>query len=309
MINIFFSLIRYLNKACIIRDPQQYLNPHGYASNPWKLCTIDQVEFLKAVLRVIPICSSGIMILLSMFQQSFSIIQANSMDRHLFPSIQIPAGSFTVFTIITMTVYVVIYDRVLTPILVKYTGNPRGLSTKLRMGLGLLLSLVGTVLCAIVESIRRRTAINEGLADKPDAVTSMSAMWLIPQYSLFGLAEAMNAVGQIEFYYSQFPKSMYSMGMALHTLSTALSSLVGAALVRIVDGVTGKGGNVSWLSSNINKGHLDYYYWLLTVMGVVNLGYYFLCCWAYGPMDGEPMVRDEMVESEERPQSRATPLA
>lgn len=208
-----------------------------------------------------------------------------------------------------MTVYVVIYDRVLTPILVKYTGNPRGLSTKLRMGLGLLLSLVGTVLCAIVESIRRRTAINEGLADKPDAVTSMSAMWLIPQYSLFGLAEAMNAVGQIEFYYSQFPKSMYSMGMALHTLSTALSSLVGAALVRIVDGVTGKGGNVSWLSSNINKGHLDYYYWLLTVMGVVNLVYYFLCCWAYGPMDGEPLVRDEMVESEERPQSRATPLA
>ncbi|KAJ9688384.1 hypothetical protein PVL29_014194 [Vitis rotundifolia] len=230
--------LRYLNKACIIRDPQQDLNPHDYASNPWKLCTVDQVEFLKAVLRVIPICSCGIMILLSMFQQSFSIIQANSMDRRLFPNIQIPAGSFTVFTIITMTVYMVIYDRVLAPIL-HQTAH----------GVGLLLSIVGTVLCAIVESIRRRTAINEGLAHKPDAVTSISAMWLIPQYSLFRLAEAMNA----------FPKSMYSMGMALHTLSTALSSLVGAVLVGIVDGVTGKGGNVSWLSSNINKGHLDYY--------------------------------------------------
>ena len=76
----------------------------------------------------------------------------------------------------------------------------------------------------------------------------------------------MNAIGQIEFYYSQFPKSMYSMGIAVYTLSTAVSSLVGAVLVRNVDRITANGGKVSWLSRNINRGHLDYYYWLLTGM-------------------------------------------
>ncbi|KAA8525271.1 hypothetical protein F0562_007126 [Nyssa sinensis] len=55
--------LRCLNKACMIRDHDKDLNPDGSASSPWSLCTVEQVESLKAFLRVIPMWSTGIMLL------------------------------------------------------------------------------------------------------------------------------------------------------------------------------------------------------------------------------------------------------
>ncbi|KAF3965889.1 hypothetical protein CMV_009962 [Castanea mollissima] len=292
--------LRCLNKACIIRDPQKDLNLEGSPINPWNLCTIDQVESLKALLRVIPMWSTGFMILVSLNQNSFSTLQASMMDRHLGPKIQIPAGSFTVFTIITLTIWVAIYDRAIVPLLAKLTGNPRGLGTKMRMGIGLVLSALAMAVSAIVENIRRKIAIDQGLADQPRMVIDMSAMWLIPQYCLFGLAEAFNAIGQIEFYFSQFPRNMSSIAMALFTLGMAVANLVGSFLVKIVDKATKKGGNESWLSRNLNKGHLDYYYWLITIMCVVNFVYFLGCCWAYGPIeDARAKMKDNRLEKME----------
>ncbi|KAF8393393.1 hypothetical protein HHK36_021636 [Tetracentron sinense] len=289
--------LRFLNKACILRNPERDLNPDMSASNPWSLCTVDQVESLKSLLRVIPMWSTGIMILVSMTQTSFSTLQANTMDRHITSMFQIPAGSFAVFTIVTLTIWVAIYDRTIIPLLAKYTGRLNGLSTKLRMGIGLLLSCLAMGIAAIVENIRRRIAIEQGLADNPSTVMNMSAMWLVPQYCLFGLAEAFNAIGQIEFYYSQFPKNMSSIAVALFILGMAVSSLVGSFLVNIVDGVTRTGGRESWLSSNLNKGHLDYYYLLITIWCLINFVYFLGCCWAYGPLENERIkVSNEVKE-------------
>ncbi|KAA8525273.1 hypothetical protein F0562_007128 [Nyssa sinensis] len=78
---------------------------------------------------------------------------------------------------------------------------------------------------AITESIRREKAIKEGLEDDPDAMVHISAMWLGLQYTLLGLAEACNAIGQIQFFYSQFPKSMSSMAIAPFTFGMEVSNL------------------------------------------------------------------------------------
>ncbi|RID80409.1 hypothetical protein BRARA_A03072 [Brassica rapa] len=34
---------------------------------------------------------------------------------------------------------------------------------------------------------------------------------------------------------------------------------------------------------NINKGHYDYYYWVLAILSFVNVIYYIVCSWSYGP--------------------------
>jgi peptide/histidine transporter 3/4 len=107
-------------------------------------------------------------------------------------------------------------------------------------------------------------------------------VWLLPPIILLGLAEAFNSIGQIEFYYSQFPKSMSTIAVALFTFGTAVADLIGSGLVDVVDRVTSKGGKDGWLSSNLNKGRLDDYYWLITVLSIINFVYYLVCFWAYG---------------------------
>jgi peptide/histidine transporter 3/4 len=121
----------------------------------------------------------------------------------------------------------------------------------------------------------------------------------VPQHCLHGIAEAFNAIGQIQFYYSQFPKSMSSIAMALLSLGIGVGNLFASLIIYIVDDVTKRGGNVSWVSKNLNKGHYDYYYWVLTILGVVNVFYYILCSWAYGSEDDKV----EGVKEEDMPKS------
>ncbi|WJZ85088.1 hypothetical protein VitviT2T_004646 [Vitis vinifera] len=286
--------LRWLNRACMIRDPGRDLSSDGSDPNSWSICSVEQVESLKTLLRLIPIWSTGIMILVSMGQTSFTTLQANTMDRYLTPNFKIPAASFAVSTVVVLTIWIPIYDIVLVPILARYTGCPRGLSMKFRMGIGLVLSCVAMAVGAITESVRRRIANEQGLDEQPAATLNMSAMWLLPQFILFGFAEAFSAIGQIEFYYSQFSKSMSSIAVALFTVGIAGSNLVGSLLVNVVNSVTSKGGKESWLSSNLNKGHLDYYYWLITILCLINIIYFLVCCWSYGPFEDEkPGISDE----------------
>ncbi|KAH0672130.1 hypothetical protein KY284_023217 [Solanum tuberosum] len=281
-------------RACVIEDPQRDLNPDGSASNPWSLCSVEQVESLKALIRVLPM---WFMIFVAISQFS-SVLQAKTMDRHIFPHFEIPAASFSVFMIIALTIWITFYDRVLVPLLSKYTGQPRGLSPVIRMGIGLIVTCMSMALSAITESTRRQRAIEEGHEDDPSALVNMSAMWLVPQYALLGVAEAAHAVGQIEFFYSLLPKSMSSMASAMYTVGTAVSSLVVSILVSGVDWLSSTGGKTSWLSSNINKGHLDYYFWLLTFLSLLNFFYFLVICRLYEPNDGSSRLSHEAEETQ-----------
>ncbi|XP_071718896.1 protein NRT1/ PTR FAMILY 1.2-like isoform X3 [Rutidosis leptorrhynchoides] len=274
--------LRFLNKACVLND----LNVDSSCVNPWSVSTVEKVESLKSIIRIIPIWSSGI-ILFTTITQNFPTLQANTMNRHITSSFEIPAASFTLFMVLTVTLWIAIYDRILVPVLANLTHEPRGLNTKTRMGIGLLISILAMVVSAIVESIRRH------VARSVSNTHAMSAMWLVPQYSLCGLAEAFNAVGQLEFYYSELPKSMSSLPMALFMVSNAISGLVSSLLINVVNSVTSEGGKVSWLSSDMNEGHIDYYYWLLSFLNLLNFFYYLLCCRAHRSLSSSSFITRE----------------
>ncbi|XP_052211065.1 protein NRT1/ PTR FAMILY 1.2 isoform X1 [Diospyros lotus] len=275
--------LRFLNKACIIRDPQQDTTSEGRSSDPWSLCTVDQVEELKALIKIIPLWSTGIMISVTISQSSFPVLQAMSMDRHITSGFEIPAGSFGMFLVISLTLWIALYDRLILPLASKIMGNPVYLSSKHRMGIGLFFSFAAMAVTAIVESIRRAIAVSEGFADKSQAMVNMSALWLIPQYCLSGLAEAFNAIGQNEFYYSEFPRSMSSIASNLNSVGMSIANVVASFIMSTINDVTGRGGKESWISSNINKGHFDYYFWLLAGLSLVNIMYFCVCSRAYGP--------------------------
>ncbi|CAL1414377.1 unnamed protein product [Linum trigynum] len=252
------------------------------------LCTVQQVEELKSLIKVLPIWSTTVIIAVTVSQHSFPALQANSMDRRFIGEFKLPPASYGVFGILTLTLWVALYDRVVVPILAgRIFNRPTGISNKYRMGIGLLISCLATAVAGAVEHRRRNLAFRQGIADDPAAIVGMSANWLILQYCLTGLGEAFNIIGQIEFYYSQFPENMRSIAMALVSLGLGVGNLVGSLIVSVVNDATKEGGRgrVSWVGNNLNRGHYDYYYWLLSVLSVGNFFYYLLCSWAYGSDD------------------------
>ncbi|KAK7384871.1 hypothetical protein VNO78_30574 [Psophocarpus tetragonolobus] len=288
--------LRCLNKACI-KNPEPISNPDGSVSDPWSQCTVGQVESLKSLLRLLPMWSTGIFMMVS--QGSFSTLQANTMDRRLFGDFKMPAASFNLIMVLTLSIIIPLYDRVIVPLLAKYFGLHRGFSNKTRIGIGLLFVCAGKATSVVVETMRRNAAIEQGFVDQPDAIIDMSVIWLFPEFILLGIAEAFNPVGQVEFFYAYFPKTMSSFAMALFTLELAAANVVGSVLVSMVDKFTSVGGKESWLSTNINRGHLNYYYALLTFMAIINYFYFLAISCAYGPAPGQTLEASPGKEEEQ----------
>ncbi|KAG5036501.1 hypothetical protein AAZX31_07G017000 [Glycine max] len=290
--------LRFLNKACITKDPEKDIASDGSASNPWSLCTIDRVEELKAIIKVIPLWSTGIMVSVNI-GGSFGLLQAKSLNRHITSHFEIPAGSFAVVIVFIIFIWVALYDRVIIPIASKLRGKPVRISAKRRMGIGLVFSFLHLATAAIVENERRRRAIREGHINDTHAVLNMSAMWLVPQLCLSGMAEAFNAIGQNEFYYTEFPRTMSSIAACLFGLGMAAGNVLSSLIFSIVENATSRGGNEGWVLDNINKGRYDRYYWVLASLSAVNILYYLVCSWAYGPtVDQLFKVSDENSSNE-----------
>nr|GEZ18903.1 protein NRT1/ PTR FAMILY 1.2-like [Tanacetum cinerariifolium] len=209
---------------------------------------VEQVGELKALIRVIPLWSSSIMLSVNVNQSAFPVLQAKTMDRHVTKNFEIPPASLGFFNIVTLMVWVMLYDRVIIPLLSKSKGKPVYISVKLRMGAGLVFSILAMVTLGIIEHIRKQKAIEEGFFNDSQMVVKMSVMWLVPQQVFHGLSEALNIIVQMEFYYSEFPKSMLSVATSLYLLGAGIRKRVGFRLSS-VNAITKEDGKESWVST------------------------------------------------------------
>ncbi|KAL3645916.1 hypothetical protein CASFOL_011096 [Castilleja foliolosa] len=288
--------LRFLNKACVIRDPNKDLTADGTAKDPWSLCTVDQVEELKALVRIIPIWSTGMIMSINISQNSFPLLQAVSMDRHITSSFTIPPASFNTFTVIAVILWITIYDRIFLPLASRVKKKPVRISPRRRMGIGIFLSFLAMMVSALVEAIRRAFAVHEGNMGPPLVSSHISALWLVPQYCLNGFAEASNVIAQNEFYFSELPRSMSSIALTLNGIGGALANLIASFIMNMVDNISKAGGKESWISSDINKGHYDYYYLVLAGLSMCNMLYFLVCSRAYGPLKEDTKMREEEDE-------------
>ncbi|XWS34938.1 hypothetical protein CRYUN_Cryun21dG0080500 [Craigia yunnanensis] len=257
---------RFLNKASIIMENE--LQPDDSPKNG-RLCSIQDVEELKCLIRIIPIWASGIISFTPFVQQgTFTLSQALKMDRHLGPKFKIPAGSIGIIPMITIGIFLPIYDRIIVPALRKFTKREGGITLLQRIGIGIFLSIIAMIVAGVMEKKRRTSDIlNPGVAP-------ISVFWLAPQLILIGFCEAFNILGQIEFFNKQFPEHMRSIANSLLFCSLAGASYLSSIVVNIVHHVTGGHRHPDWLTSDINAGRLDYLYYLLAGMGTFNFLYF-----------------------------------
>ncbi|KAL2320610.1 hypothetical protein Fmac_029579 [Flemingia macrophylla] len=267
---------KWLDKAAIVTGEEA--RDRNRPPNLWKLGTVHRVEELKSIIRTLPISSSGILLIAaSSHLPSFVIQQARTMDRHLTHSFQISPATMSIFSVLTMMLGVILYERIFVPSVRRFTNYPSGITCIQRMGIGFVINTIATLVSAPVETRRKSVAAKYHLLDDPNATIPMSVFWLVPQYCLHGLADVFMSVGLFEFLYDQSPESMRSSATALYCVVIALGSYAGTLVVTLVHKYSG-----NWLPDrNLNRGRLDYYYLLVSGIQVLNIVYFGICVWCY----------------------------
>uniref|UniRef100_R7VYU3 Putative peptide transporter n=1 Tax=Aegilops tauschii TaxID=37682 RepID=R7VYU3_AEGTA len=197
-----------LDKAAM-RTPEDALHSEEKTPvNPWRLCTVQQVEEVKCLARIIPVWSSGTVYFVVLTQLgTYVVLQAAQTDRRISSasSFQIPQGSLIVFSMLSLT------------------------------------------------------------------------LW-IPVCCVAGLSEAFAGIGQLEFFYRQFPENMRSVAGALYCLGFALASYASGVMVTVVHRATrGRDGRPDWLAQDLDQGRVDLFYLVTAAIAAVNLIYFIAC--------------------------------
>ena len=250
-----------------------HLDASSETRNPWRLCSLTQVEQVKLLLRLIPIWFCCLMF--SVVQsnvQTFFIKQGSTMIRSI-GSFEFPQASLQVFVGLTIMISIPIYDRVFVPVARKFTGHSSGITILQRIGTGLSISIISMVVAGLVEAKRVKIARDHNLLDNPTATVPMRVWWLIPQYMICGLSDAFAYVGMQELFYDQMPEAMRSLGAAFYLSVSGVGLFVSNGIITLVQVISSKSGE-EWIGNNINRAHLDYFYWVIAGLSALNFCLY-----------------------------------
>ncbi|KAG9444138.1 hypothetical protein H6P81_015478 [Aristolochia fimbriata] len=201
--------------------------------------------------------------------------QGGTMDSRVlgprFQEFQLPAAALQSTTSLVLLLLVPLYDRAFVPAARFFTKLPSGITMLQRIGVGLIFSVASMATAAAVESRRLALVRELGIADEAGATVPMSIWWLLPQYLLYGAASLFAYIGSLEFFYDQMPDRLKSVGIAFCLTIYGVGSFVSGILVSAVDKASSARGR-SWLDSNLNRAHLDYFYALIAALSSVGFG-------------------------------------
>lgn len=283
--------LRFLDKATVAVDFD-----YKHKDINWRLCTVTQVEEVKLVLRLLPIWVACLMYGV-VFAQSptFFTKQGSTMDRKIGDNFEIPAASLQSFISLSILVLVPVYDRIFVPVARKITKNERGITLLQRIGIGIFTSILSMTVAALTEMKRLQVAKDNGLEDMPHATIPLSIFWLLPQYILFGISDVFTMIGLQEYFYDQMPDTMRSLGIALYLSVFGIGSFLSSFYISILEELSSRGKKQSWFADNLNRAHLDYFYWSLAALSALFLCIYvaFASCFIYKKVEIDICHDDE----------------
>ncbi|KAL8542564.1 hypothetical protein ACS0TY_003440 [Phlomoides rotata] len=231
--------LKFLDKAA--------LKIENHNHNPWRVCTMTQVEEAKCIVRLLPIwlCTIPYSVMFTQLTSLF-VVQGSAMKT------SIPPASMVSFDIVAAAAFILFHRN-------------SGTCVE-RMGAGLIIAALSMAAAGVVEHFRLRNGGN------------LSIMWQVPQYVMIGISETYMLVAQLELFNQQAPDGLRSFGSALSMASIALGNYLNAAILTIVTKLStthAKPGG--WIpATNLNNGHLDLFFYLLAALAVPNFLLYYL---------------------------------
>ncbi|XP_024191692.1 protein NRT1/ PTR FAMILY 4.5 [Rosa chinensis] len=255
---------RLLDKAAIL--------PNGVdaaIASKWKVCTVTQVEEVKILTRMMPILLSTTLMNTCLAQlQTLSVQQGTLMDTRI-GSFNVPAATIPVIPLLFMSVLIPTYEFTFVPLLRKFTGHPNGITHLQRVGVGLVLSAISMTIAGFVEVKRKHEFIQNN--------HKISLFWLSFHYAIFGIADMFTLVGLMEFFYREAPAGMRSLSTSFSWLSLSIGYYLSSAFVELINSITGKytDSKLGWLEGlDMNKNHIELFYWFLAILSVLNFANY-----------------------------------
>ncbi|PKU87146.1 protein NRT1/ PTR FAMILY 5.8 [Dendrobium catenatum] len=239
----------------------------------------------KMILKLLPIWIVLLMFAV-IFQQpaTFFTNQGMVMKHNIGRSIVIPPAMLQSAITISIVMLMPLYDKLIIPLSRLITRNDKGITVLQRIGIGMLLSIVAMVVAAFVEMKRLEISKREGPFEEPDSMKKqLNIFWLLPQYILLGVSDIFTVVGMQEFFYSQVPKTMRTIGIGLYLSVFGVGSFVSALLISMVEMfTTNSGKDSSWFSNNMREAKLYNYYWLLALLASLSFFMFASVCKYYG---------------------------
>jgi solute carrier family 15 (peptide/histidine transporter), member 3/4 len=261
--------------ATITSSDEKFLD----SPNPWKLCTVTQVEELKVLARMLPVLLAGIIFNTAEAFFPLFIEQGEVMDNRI-DSFLIPPASLTAFNCLCIIILAPLYNKVLMPMVSRITGTKRGLSELQRIGVGMVFAILSLFSAAIVEMVRLDIAKKKDLVSQ-SALVPMNILWQAPQYFFVGVAKVFSVVGFIEFAYEQSPDAMRSLCQACSLIMVTLGSYLVSVMLKFINSITEGSGSHGWIPVNLNEGRLDQLFWLMAGLHLLNLLAFTYCAMRY----------------------------
>uniref|UniRef100_A0A2N9FEV1 Ty3 transposon capsid-like protein domain-containing protein n=1 Tax=Fagus sylvatica TaxID=28930 RepID=A0A2N9FEV1_FAGSY len=255
--------LRRLDKAAIIEGTSSIGQQEQV--NLGNLCPVEQVEDVKRFLTLIPMWTTFFVYSLVGATADTFFIQQTS---NLYSKIPILA-----FFVLKSSIRFIIQ-------LLFWSERARQQNvTRVRIGIGMVCSLLCCIAAWQVEVHRLEEIKRLGLSANSDKEIPMSNLWLLPQFSLLGLMEGFADEGLEEFFNNHvMTKSMRSYGLSFTDCILGFGNFFTLPIVLQIR---------SWFKDTINESHLDKYFLTLAILSSLFLCFYvfvaFMCTYKEAP--------------------------
>ncbi|XP_042487460.1 protein NRT1/ PTR FAMILY 5.4-like isoform X1 [Macadamia integrifolia] len=256
--------LRFLDKAAIIESLSLSQDLEEQRNN-WRLCSVTEVEETKLLLRMFPMWTTFLIYgLVRSLGSTFFLQQGSNMNRNL-GSIRLPLPFLLIFSKFS-SVQIGWHCK-------QFSKKLKFTSTR-RIGIGMFFSVLCCCTASLVEIRRLGVVTQHGLLDKPKDTVPMSVFWLGPQFLLLGTMDGFVYFGIKNFFLGQVPESMRNFVPSFCASVIGTGSLLSVAVIAASDKSSRQGGQPGWLADTVNRSHLDYFFWILTILSCINLCFY-----------------------------------
>lgn len=233
----------------------------------------ETVDRVRAFSKLLPICGLHVIYWAVNVQSTTTFFLQSQRLRKEFKNM--PVAMLNLFNALAVTLTVIIMEVVVFPYLKRRNCH---LTLLKRLGIGMILATCAILSAGVLEFVRKNDiTVRQNISDGCFNVSSLSVFYQIPQFVLMGASEVFTVIAGIEFAYLEAPHMMKGLCMGLFLETAGVGSMFVLVLIAII------ANHSDWFPDEINNGHLEYIFVLLSIILFLNfcLFLYVASCYKY----------------------------